>query len=57
MNLFETEKSIVTVKQSAEHYSCKVMICCFFHDERHLSMKLNRDCFYCFGCEATGGII
>ena len=53
MNLFETVKSAVTVKQAAEYYGCKVnrgdMICCPFHDDRHPSMKLNRDYFYCFG--------
>ena len=41
MNLFETVKSAVTVKQAAEHYGCKVnrgdMICCPFHDDRHPS--------------------
>ena len=61
MNLFETVKNSVTVKQAAEHYGCKVnrgdMICCPFHDDRHPSMKLNRDYFYCFGCGATGDVI
>lgn len=59
MNLFETVKSAVTVKQAAEYYGCKVnrgdMICCPFHDDRHPSMKLNEDYFYCFGCGTTGG--
>ena len=49
MNLFETVKSAVTVKQAAEYYGCKVnrgdMICCHFHDDRHPSMKLKRDYF------------
>ena len=61
MNLFETVKSAVTVKQAAEYYGCKVnrgdMICCPFHDDRHPSMKLNKDYFYCFGCGATGDVI
>ena len=61
MNLFETVKSAVTVKQAAEYYGCKVnrddMICCSFHDDRHPSMKLNKDYFYCFGCGATGDVI
>ena len=61
MNLFETVKSAVTVKQAAEHYGCKVnrgdMICCPFHDDRHPSMKLNEDYFYCFGCGTTGDVI
>lgn len=53
MNLFETVKSAVTVKQAAEYYGCKVnrsdMICCPFQDDRYPSMKLNKDYFYCFG--------
>ena len=61
MTFFETVKNSVTVKQAAEHYGCKVnrgdMICCPFHDDRHPSMKLNRDYFYCFGCGATGDVI
>ena len=61
MNLFETVKSAVTVKQAAEHYGYEVnrgdMICCPFHDDRHPSMKLNRDYFYCFGCGAAGDVI
>ncbi len=61
MNLFETVKSAVTVKQAAEYYGYKVnrsdMTCCPFHDDRHPSMKLNKDYFYCFGCGATGDVI
>ena len=61
MNFFETVKNSVTVKQAAEYYGCKVnrsdMICCPFHDDRHPSMKLNKDYFYCFGCGATGDVI
>ena len=61
MNLFETVKSAVTVKQAAEYYGYKVnrsdMICCPFHDDRHPSMKLNKDYFYCFGCGAPGDVI
>ena len=49
MTFFETVKNSVTVKQAAEHYGCKVnrgdMICCPFHDDRHPSMKLNRNYF------------
>ena len=61
MTFFETVKNSVTVKQAAEHYGCKVnrgdMICCPFHDDRHPSMKLNEDYFYCFGCGASGDVI
>lgn len=61
MNLFETVKGAVTVKQAAEYYGLNVgrngMVCCPFHDDRHPSMKLNEDYFYCFGCGATGDVI
>lgn len=61
MNLFETVKTAVTVKQAAQYYGFEVkrgdMICCPFHDDRHPSMKLNRDYFYCCGCGATGDVI
>ena len=30
---------------------------CPFHDDRHPSMKLNEDYFYCFGCGAHGDVI
>ncbi len=53
MNIFETVKAAVTVRQAAEHYGLKInrsgMICCPFHDDRHPSLKLNEDYFYCFG--------
>lgn len=61
MNLFEVVKQSVTVIQAAEHYGLQVsrtgMICCPFHDDRHPSMKLNENYFYCFGCGATGDVI
>ena len=61
MNLFELVKASVTVKQAAELYGHEAnrgdMICCPFHDDRHPSMKLNKDYFYCFGCGATGDVI
>lgn len=61
MNIFETVKEAVTIRQAAEHYRLKItrsgMICCPFHDDRHPSMKLNEDYFYCFGCGATGDVV
>lgn len=61
MDIFTTVKAAVTVRQAAEHYglqgSRNSMVCCPFHDDRHPSMKLNRDYFYCFGCGATGDVI
>ena len=61
MNLFENIKAAVTVRQAAEHYGLKVsrnnMVCCPFHNDRHPSLKLNEDYFYCFGCGAKGDVI
>lgn len=61
MNLFESVKAAVTVRQAVEHYGLEVnrgnMICCPFHNDRTPSMKLNEDYFYCFGCGATGDVI
>ena len=61
MNLFENIKATVTVRQAAEHYGLKVsrnnMVCCPFHNNRHPSLKLNEDYFYCFGCGATGDVV
>ena len=61
MNIYETVKAAVTVRNAAEHYGLKVshngMTCCPFHNDRHPSLKLNEDYFYCFGCLATGDVI
>ena len=49
------------MKQAAEHYGLKVsrngMACCPFHHDRHPSLKLNEDYFFCFGCGAKGDVI
>ena len=49
MNLFESVKVAVTVRQAVEHYGLEVnrgnMICCSFYDDRTPSMKLNEDYF------------
>ena len=61
MNIFTRVKDSVTVLQAAEHYGVEVqrngMCRCPFHDDRHPSMKLNKDYFYCFGCGAKGDVI
>ena len=61
LNLFELVKVSVTVTQAAETYGCQVgrggMMRCPFHEDRHPSMKLNANYFYCFGCGATGDVI
>ncbi len=61
MTIYETIKAAVTVRQAAEHYGLKVnrngMACCPFHNDRHPSLKLNEDYFFCFGCGAKGDVI
>ena len=61
MNIFEAVKAAVPVRQAAEHYGLKInrngMACCPFHNDRHPSLKLNEDYFYCFGCGATGDVV
>ena len=61
MTIYETIKAAISVKQAAEHYGLKVsrngMACCPFHNDRHPSLKLNEDYFFCFGCGAKGNVI
>ena len=61
MTIFEAVKSTVTPRMAAEHFGLSVsrngMVCCPFHNDRHPSMKLNEDYFYCFGCGAKGDVI
>ena len=61
MTMYETIKAAVSMKQAAEHYGLKVnrngMACCPFHHDRHPSLKLNEDYFFCFGCGAKGDVI
>ena len=61
MTIYETIKAAISVKQAAEHYGLKVshngMACCPFHNDRHPSLKLNEDYFFCFGCGAKGDVI
>ena len=61
MTIYENIKAAISVKQAAEHYGQQVnrngMACCPFHNDRHPSMKLNEDYFFCFGCGAKGDVI
>ena len=61
MTMYEIIKAAVPVKQAAEHYGLKAnrngMACCPFHHDRHPSLKLNEDYFFCFGCGAKGDVI
>ena len=61
MNLFETIKEKVSVPDAAKRYGLRTahhdMAICPFHDDRHPSLRLNRDYFYCYGCGAHGDVI
>ena len=61
MTIYETIKAAISVKQAAKHYGLNVdrngMACCPFHNDRHPSLKLNEDYFFCFGCGAKGNVI
>ena len=61
MNLFQTVKAAITVRQAAVLYGLPVtpngMVCCPFHEDHTPSMKLNDAYYYCFGCGATGDVI
>ena len=61
MNQFESVKAAVPLRQAAETYGLSVsrngMTCCPFHEDRHPSLKLNEDYFFCFGCGASGDVI
>ena len=58
MTIYGTIKAAISVKQAAEHYGMKVnrngMACCPFHNDRHPSLKLNEDYFFCFGLWSKG---
>ena len=61
MNQFESVRAAVPLRDAAKHYGLTVsrngMTCCPFHEDRHPSLKMNEDYFYCFGCGATGDVI
>lgn len=61
MNVFETIKAAVPMREAAEHCGLQVlpngMACCPFHGDHHPSLKLNEDYFFCFGCGAHGDVI
>ena len=61
MNLFQTVKTAVTVKQAATLYGLPItttgMTRCPFHEDHTPSMKLNDTYYYCFGRGTTGDVI
>ena len=60
MNIFQEVKERVTARQVAEKYGLKVsrngMACCPFHNDKHPSMKIDRN-YYCFACGAKGDAV
>ena len=61
MNRIETIKVAVSPADAAERYGLKVsrsrMACCPFHDDRHPSLRLYDDHFFCFACAVHGDVI
>lgn len=59
--IFSKVKQSVSVPQAAAHYGISVdrsgKCCCLFHQDKHPSMKLNDDYYYCFACQANGDVI
>lgn len=60
-NIFEKVKQAVSVPHAAQYYGIPVdrsgKCCCLFHQDKHPSMKLNEDYYYCFACHANGDVI
>ena len=60
MNVFVDVKEYLTAKQVAESYGLQVrrnvLACCPFHDDRHPSMKIDRN-YHCFACGVGGDAI
>ncbi len=54
LNIFELVRANISPKTAAVFYGLNVdrsnRACCPFHPDRHPSMKLNDDYFYCFTC-------
>ena len=61
MNLYETVKAAVPLREAVTRYGLRVnwsgMTRCLFHEDHTLSMKLNENYFYCFGCGTHGDVI
>ena len=61
MNLFEIVKYGVSCREAAERYSVEVnhygMALCPFHNDRHPSLYVADDHYYCFACGAHGDVI
>ncbi len=60
-SIFNTVKSAVSVPAAAAFYGIPVnhsgMARCLFHRDRHPSMKLYPDHYFCFSCHAHGDVV
>ena len=61
MNLFEIVKYGVSCREAAELYGVEVnrygMALCLFHNDRHPSLYVADDHYYCFACGEHGDVI
>ena len=61
MNLFEIVKYGVSCREAAERYGVEVNHCgmalCPFHNDRHPSLYVADDHYYCFACGEHGDVI
>lgn len=60
MSIFSVVKEHLTARQAAEYYGLQVkrngLACCPFHDDRHPSMKIDKN-YHCFACGVGGDVI
>lgn len=60
MNIFTEVKEYLTARQVAENYGLHVktngLACCPFHNDKHPSMKIDRN-YHCFACGVGGDVI
>ena len=60
MSIFSEVKEHLTARQAAEGYGLQIkgscMACCPFHDDKHPSMKIDKN-YYCFACGVGGDAI
>ena len=61
MNLFQNVKHGVSCREAAERYGIEVnrygKALCPFHNDRHPSLYVTDDHYYCFACGAHGDVI
>lgn len=61
MNCFQNVKYGVSCREAAERYGVEVNHCgmalCPFHNDRHPSLYVADDDYYCFACGEHGDVI